>query len=154
MSQNEHALQGDYEHKLDPKNRVSVPADWRQLAGNGTLRLLQSSKYKVQTLRVLTDCEYDDMLRTVDGMEHWSPAEKKNMKGKLHSRCQKTSMSDQGKLLIPKAWCERPGLESGGAVKLVGRGTYFEILSPANHKIMKEREDAETARLNEEVAFF
>jgi len=154
MNQNEHALQGAYEHKLDPKNRVSVPADWRQLTGDVTLILLQSSKYKVQTLRVLTEFEYGDMLRTVDGMEHWSPAEKKNMKGKLHSRCQKASMSDQGKLLIPKAWCERPGLESGGMVKLVGRGTYFEILSPVNHKIMKEREDAETAKLNEEVDFF
>ncbi len=154
MSQNEHALQGDYEHKLDPKNRVSVPADWRQLAGGGMLRLLQSSKYKVEALRVLTECEYDDMLKTVDGMENWTPAEKKNMKGKLHSRCQKATMSEQGKLLIPKAWCGRPGLESGGMVKLVGRGTYFEIFSLANHKTMKEREDAETARLNEEVDFF
>lgn len=154
MSKNEHALQGDYEHKLDPKNRVSVPADWRPLAGGGTLRLLQSSKYKVQTLRVLTESEYDDMLETVDGMENWTPAEKKNMKGKLHSRCQKASMSDQGKLLIPKAWCERPGLESGGMVKLVGRGTYFEILSLENYKIMTGKEDAETARLNEEVDFF
>ena len=154
MSKNEHALQGDYEHKLDPKNRVSVPADWRALAGGGTLRLLQSSKYKVQTLRVLTESEYDDMLETVDGMENWTPAEKKNMKGKLHSRCQKASMSDQGKLLIPKAWCERPGLESGEMVKLVGRGTYFEILSLENYKIMTGKEDAETARLNEEVDFF
>ncbi len=154
MNENEHALQGDYEHKLDPKNRVSVPADWRPLASGGVLRLLQSSKYKVETLRVLTEREYEDMLRTVDGMESWSPAEKKNMKGKLHSRCQKATMSDQGKLLIPKAWCERPGLVSGEVVQLVGRGTYFEIFSPANYSVMKEREDAETARLNEEVDFF
>lgn len=154
MSNNEHALQGDFEHKLDPKNRLSVPADWRQLAGGGVLRLLQSSKYNVKTLRVLTECEYDDMLRTVDGMEEWTPAEKKNMKGKLHARCQKTSMSDQGKLLIPKAWCERPELEAGEMVKLVGRGTYFEILNLENYEIMTEREDAETTRLNDQVGFF
>lgn len=154
MSQNEHALEGDYEHKLDPKNRVAVPAEWRSLTGGGTLRLLQSSKYKVPTLRVLTEDEYDEMLRTVDGMENWTPAEKKSMKGKLHSRCQKVIMSDQGKLLIPKAWCEIPGLEPGGVIKLVGRGTYFEIFSPVNYKIMTEREDAETAKLNEEVDFF
>lgn len=154
MSHNEHALQGDFEFKLDPKNRVSVPADWRPLTSGGVLRLLQSSKYKVKTLRVLTEHEYEDMLRTVDEMENWSPAEKKNMKGKLHSRCKKVTMSEQGKLLIPKAWCERPGLEAGGVVQLVGRGTYFEILNTENYKVMKEREDAETARLNEEVDFF
>lgn len=154
MSHNEHALQGDFEYKLDSKNRVSVPADWRQLAGGGMLRLLQFSKYNVETLRVLTECEYEDMLRTVDEMESWTPAEKKNMKGKLHARCQKASMSDQGKLLIPKAWCERPGLEAGELVKLVGRGTYFEIMNIGNYELMTEREDAETTRLNDEVGFF
>jgi len=105
-------------------------------------------------LRVLTEEEYDDMLLTVDGMEEWSPAQKKKMKGKLHSRCQKGSMSEQGKLLIPKAWCERPGIESGEAIKLVGRGTYFEILSLENYQIMKASEDEETDKLNEEVDFF
>ena len=154
MNQSEHALQGAFEHKLDPKNRVSVPSDWRHVAGSGQLRLLQSSSYDLPTLRILTEEEYDDMLKTVDGMEQWSPAQKKKMKGKLHSRCQKGSMSEQGKLLIPKAWCERPGIESGEAVKLVGRGTYFEILSLENYQAMKISEDEETNKLNEEVDFF
>lgn len=154
MTHSEHALQGAFEHKLDPKCRVSVPADWRNVAGCGQLRLLQSSSYDLPTLRVLTEEEYDDMLATVDGMEEWTPAQKKKMKGKLHSRCQKASMSDQGKLLIPKAWCERPGIESGKVVKLVGRGTYFEMFSMENYAAMKVREDEETDRLNEEVDFF
>ncbi len=154
MSQNEHALEGDYEHKLDPKNRVSVPADWRILMDGGVLRLLQSSKYKVPTLRVLTEQEHDYMLRTVDEMVDWNPAEKKSMKGKLYSDCQKVAMSDQGKILIPKAWCGRPGLEADGMIHLVGRGTYFEMFSSENYLLMREREDAETARLNEEVDFF
>ena len=154
MNQSEHALQGDFEHKLDPKCRVSVPSDWRNVAGDGQLRLLQSSSYDLPALRVLTEEEYDDMLKTVDLMEGWTPAQKKKMKGKLHSRCQKSTMSEQGKLLIPKAWCERPGIESGAVVKLVGRGTYFEILNLENYQIMKGREDEETNKLNEEVDFF
>jgi len=154
MSRSEQALEGNYEHKLDPKNRVAVPADWRQTAGSGDLRLLQSSKFEVKTLRVLTEREYEDMQRTVDEMENWSPADKKHMKGKLHSRCLKTTISDQGKLLIPKAWCAMPGLEAGGSVKLVGRGTYFEIFNLENYQLMQEREDAHTEKLNAEVGFF
>ncbi len=154
MNQSEHALQGVFEYKLDPKCRVSVPSDWRQVAGGCQLRILQSSSYDLPTLRILTDEEYEDMLATVDGMEEWTPAQKKKMKGKLHSRCQKGSMSDQGKLLIPKAWCERPGIDSGEAVKLVGRGTYFEIFSLENHAAMKLKEDEETDKLNEQVDFF
>lgn len=154
MNQSEHALQGAFEHKLDPKNRVSVPADWRHVAGSGQLRLLQSHSYELPALRVLTEEEYDDMLNTVDGMENWSPAQKKKVKGKLHAECQKGTMNDQGKLLIPKAWCERPGIESGKPVQLVGRGTYFEILSLDNYKLMREREDKELEELNKEVDFF
>ena len=154
MSHNEHAMQGDYEHELDPTNRVSVPADWRQICGDGVLRLLQSSQYEVDNLRLLTDTEYNDMLETVNGMENWTPAQKKKMKGKLHSRCQQVSMSDQGKILIPKAWLDRPGLESGGMMKMVGRGTYFEMYSIDNYQEMTKREDAETAELNAEVDFF
>lgn len=154
MNQSEHALQGAYEHKLDPKCRVSVPSDWRHAAGSSQLRLLQSSSYDFPTLRILTEEEYEDMLATVDSMEEWTPAQKKKMKGKLHSRCQKGSVSDQGKLLIPKAWCERPGIEPGEAVKLVGRGTYFEIFSLENYQAMKVKEDEETNALNAEVDFF
>ncbi len=154
MNHSEHALQGAFEHKLDPKCRVSVPADWRNVAGSGQLRLLQSSSYELPALRVLTEEEYDDMLKTVDAMEGWSPAQKKKMKGKIHSRSQKVSMSDQGKLLVPKAWCSHPEIEPGEAIKLVGRGTYFEILNLANYAVMEAREDEETKILNEEVDFF
>jgi len=154
MNQSEHALQGAFEHKLDPKCRVSVPADWRHVARDCQLRLLQSSSYGLPALRVLTEEEYDFMLVTVDAMEEWTPAQKKKMKGKLHSRCQKGSMSEQGKLLIPKAWCEGPGIEPGQPVQLVGRGTYFEILNLENYQEMKVREDAETDELNEDVEFF
>lgn len=115
---------------------------------------MQSSSYDFPTLRILTEEEYEDMLATVDSMEEWTPAQKKKMKGKLHSRCQKGSVSDQGKLLIPKAWCERPGIEPGEAVKLVGRGTYFEIFSLENYQAMKVKEDEETNALNAEVDFF
>ncbi len=154
MSKNEHAMQGDYEHKLDPKNRVSVPAEWRQICGGGVLRLLQSSKYKVETLRLLTEAEYEDMLRIVDERDDWSPAQKKMVTGKLHASCQRVSMSDQGKLLIPKAWLDKPGLEPSGMMKMVGRGAYFEMYSMENYKTMAEREDAEIAKLNIEIDFF
>ena len=154
MTRLEHALEGVYEHKLDPKSRVSVPADWRVSAGSGELRLLQSSSYGLSVLRVLTAEEYANMLREVEERTEWTPAQRKQMKGKLHSRCLRTTLNPQGKLLIPKAWCETPGLEPESQVVLVGRGTYFEVFNPANYSEMCSREDAETEALNAEVDFF
>ena len=150
----EHTLEGECTHKLDPKCRVSVPSEWRDSLRNGKLRLLQSSSYDLPVLRVITEQEYREMIATVDGMDHWTPAQKKRMKNKLHSRCQATSMSEQGKLSIPKAWCEKPNIEPGGQVQLVGRGTFIEIFNVRNYAEMLQREDAETDELNKEVDFF
>ena len=154
MTALEHALEGVYEHKLDPKSRVSVPSDWRVSAGSGELRLLQSSSYGLAVLRVLTQEEYANMLLEVESRVEWTPAQKKQMKGKLHSRCLRTSLNPQGKLLIPKAWCDSPALEQESAVVLVGRGTYFEVFNPERYQEMCSREDAETEALNAELDFF
>lgn len=154
MTSLEHALEGVYEHKLDPKSRVSVPADWRVAAGSGELRLLQSSSYGLAVLRVLTEEEYANMLGEVEARAEWTPAQRKQMKGKLHSRCLRTSLNPQGKLLIPKAWCSPPDLKQQDQVVLVGRGTYFEVFNPTHYQEMCSREDAETEALNAEVDFF
>ena len=130
----EHALEGVFEHKMDTKCRVSVPADWRVTAGNGYLRLLQSSSYELKVLRVLTEEEYQNMLQEVEKRDDLSFSMKKKVLGRLHSQILKTSLNPQGKLLIPKAWCEVPGLNSEEHVVLVGRGSYFEIFSPENVK--------------------
>jgi len=150
----EHALEGVFEHKMDTKCRVSVPADWRVTAGNGYLRLLQSSSYDLKVLRVLTEDEYLNMLQEVENQEGISYATKRKVLGRLHSQILKTTLNPQGKLLIPKAWCATPGLSSEGHVMLVGRGSYFEILSPKNYEEMLVREEAETSALNEELGFF
>lgn len=150
----EHTLEGECTHKLDPKCRVSVPSEWRDSLRVGKLRLLQSTSYELPVLRVITQEEYTDMITTVDGMDHWTPAQKKRMKNKLHSRCQATAMSEQGKLSIPKAWCEKPEIEAGGQVKLVGRGTFIEIINLENYTEMLKREDSQTDELNKEVEFF
>jgi MraZ protein len=150
----DNALEGVYEHKMDTKCRVSVPADWRVTVGNGYLRLLQSSNYDLKVLRVLTEGEYVNYLREVENREDYSYSRKKKVLGRLHSQILKTTPNPQGKLLIPKAWCDKPGLSSDGTVMLVGRGAYFEIYSPENYEEMLVREEAETAVLNEELGFF
>ena len=94
------------------------------------------------------------MLQEVEKRDDLSFSMKKKVLGRLHSQILKTSLNPQGKLLIPKAWCEVPGLNSEEHVVLVGRGSYFEIFSPENYEEMLVREEAETAALNDELGFF
>lgn len=147
------ALEGVYEHKMDTKCRVSVPADWRDTAGDGYLRLLQSSSYDLKVLRVVTESEYRSMLQEVDNAD-LSGAKKRQLLGRLHANCLKTSLSPQGKLSIPKAWCEVPGLSANGSLMLVGRGAYFEMFNMERYQEMLVKEEAETQGLNDEFGFF
>ncbi|WP_156817140.1 division/cell wall cluster transcriptional repressor MraZ [Rubritalea marina] len=150
----EHTLEGVFEHKLDPKCRVSVPSDWRVLAGSGVLRLLKAEKYDQPILKVYTEGEFESVLGEIDSRAEWTPKQRALMRGKLFSRCIKVTMNPQGKLLIPKALCNHPGVEPDGPAMLVGRGTYFEIVSAENYSEMCAREDAETLALNEEMDIF
>lgn len=154
MTSYDHTLEGVFEHKLDPKCRVAVPSDWRVLAGSGVLRLLSCKGYDTPILRVLTEQEFATMQEEIQNRAEWTPKQKRAMSGKLYSSCQKTKLNPQGKLLIPKALCAHPGLEPEGQVTLVGRGAYFEIVSPENYEEMRIREEAEIAELNEDMDIF
>ncbi|MDB9741750.1 hypothetical protein OAB00_02730 [Akkermansiaceae bacterium] len=147
------ALEGVFEHKMDTKCRVSIPVDWRDAAGDGYLRLLQSSSYGLKVLRVVTETEYRNMLQQVES-SNMNDKQKKQMLGRLHANCLKTTMNDQGKLAIPKAWCELPELNSSETLLLVGRGTYFELFNQERYNQMLVLEEEETSKLDEEFGFF
>ncbi|MBK1789798.1 hypothetical protein JIN82_01380 [Persicirhabdus sediminis] len=149
----EHSLEGVFDHKLDPKCRVSVPADWR-MATSGTLRLLHSSCLEIPTIKVLTETEFEGMVQAIDELEGWSTAQKRQYRGKLFASCLKVSVGTQGKMLIPKACCERFEIEPGGEVVLVGRGAYFEIYQPSKYEEVLQKEDKALEGINDELGFF
>lgn len=154
MTNYDHTLEGVFEHKLDPKCRVSVPSDWRILAGSGVLRLLRAKNYELPVLKVLTEAEFAMILEEIDDRDEWTHAQRRAVRGKLFSDCQKAKLNPQGKLLIPKALCRHPNLDPDGQVTLVGRGTYFEITSPDIYEEMRVREEAQIAELNVDMDIF
>lgn len=140
-------------HKLDAKCRVSVPSDWREPLQNGQIRLLKSSYLGIPNIRVLSQAEYDDMHETLNNMDHWTPAQRKRMRGNLIAEVLKTSLSNQGKLLVAKPLCDKLGISPNDHVYLVGRGSYFEIFTEKDYESL-EKASSELEELNKEVEFF
>ena len=136
MSIKGHSLGGVFPYKMDAKCRVSIPADWRAEIGGTLLRLLESSNEEQPTLRVLTECEFEKILNDIEELD-WSPNKKRKARGIVFERIVKTHLNDQGKLSIPKQFCERPGLKAGEGLYLVGRGDYIEILNAENYLKVK-----------------
>ncbi len=140
-------LRSKFIHKLDPKNRVAIPSEWDPSEGCPLL-LLEAKKEGLRMIKALTHEKFDEyveMVRTSDK----TPAAKESMIGRLYADCVETAISVQGKMLIPKKMCEQANLS--GEVRLVGRGSYFEIWKP---EVFEEFERLEAARLEEVNADF
>jgi len=147
------AQRGIIEHKLDAKGRVSVPVTWRPEAGVSVF-LLRASAYGQPTLRVLSEEAFSKKLQQIEDAETLTPRQRDNATGMMYANSVEASVNDQGKLLIPKAWAEERELSLPGAVTLVGRGNYFEMLSPANAETMLASEKAENEELNQMLNLF
>ena len=147
-------LEGCATHKMDAKCRVSLLACWRSVLGMGSLRLLQRKLYGLASLQVLTEQEYGSMLDAVQNHPAMSYIQKKKYLGKLHSRVHLTKCNAQGKLVIPKALCDRVGFELEGNLALLGRGTYIDIVRERDLEAMMRAEDAETLEDDAEFGFF
>ena len=143
---------GRYDHKMDPKFRVSVPVDWRPAPGE-TLKLLATTSYGLPVVAVLTEQDFQSRLDVIDESDK-TPLKKRQLKGMLHSRCRPATVNPQGKLLVPKDMSEKAALPADDVVTLVGRGEYFEIWSAANFARVEDVEQEEHADDNAELGVF
>lgn len=153
MSISNYSLTGSFPYKMDAKCRVSIPGEWRSQIADGELQLLQSSNEKLPTLRVLTKDEFENMQREVHESA-LTPAKKRAILGALFERCHKTHINEQGKLSVPKALLEHPGLVAGETLQLCGRGDYIEILNEKNYLKLRAATQPELDELDEEFGFF
>ena len=123
---------GNVTHKLDPKSRVAIPAGWRA-AQREALILIEACNENYRVLKCYTRQTFAEMIkaiRTRAEADAIPPGEVDRYVGKITGCCFEAEVSSQGKLLIPKPQRER--LKLTDTATIVGRGSYFEIWSPAD----------------------
>lgn len=143
-------LRGKFDHKLDPKNRVSIPSEWR-LGDECPVYLLEAKKEGKSIVKVLSPEKFKRWVDEIEARD-MSMAQKDLIIGKLHADCVGATINAQGKLLIPKRMCEGIGLNTD--VKLVGRGAYFELWEPSNFAAAEQLELEKLMELNSELGIF
>lgn len=125
---------GNVTHKLDPKSRVAIPANWKA-AQRESLVLIDACSENYNVLKCYTRQSFADMIKTVRTMAEnagVSLGDVNRYVGKITGRCFDAEVSTQGKLLIPKTQRER--LKLTDTATIVGRGSYFEIWSPVDYR--------------------
>lgn len=114
---------GRYEHTIDEKNRVTIPARFRELLANGAY----VSQGFDRNLMVLDAASFEHMYAAVNQMSFTDPVARQ-LKRFIFSSAERVEIDRAGRMLLPPFLREAAGLESTAI--LAGMGDYFEIWSP------------------------
>ena len=126
-------LFGAYTHKLDPKNRIAIPAEWRPTEGCALL-LLSGRRLELPTVKAYTREKFQQLIDKIEATPGYTEAQIDDMYAK-------------GKLLIPKQMCEHAQLSS--SVRLAARRGYFELWEPSLYEEVSRRENANISDINQ-----
>ena len=104
-------------------------------------------------IKALTDTAFNAALESIQNNPDLPNGVKSRQKSALFTHNQPVTVNDQGKMLIPKKFAEERGLEPEETVHLLGRGNFFEIISPSNYTALIESENAVMASLYDTLDF-
>lgn len=128
----EHMFLGRYQHNLDKKGRLTVPARYRDLLVDGAY-ITQGFD---RNLLVLTSEIFEAISRRVSQMSITDP-KARLLKRLLFSNGEHVDIDKAGRILIPQFLRESADLNT--EVMVVGVGDYFEIWAPEHWSSQDER---------------
>lgn len=143
-------LRGKFDHKLDPKNRVAIPAEWHPKEG-GSLLLLASEHDGFFGIKALTERKVNEIEESVKNEVEMTTKQKNEFLEWLNGSCVEVTINSQGKLLIPKKMCEEAQFET--QLILVGRGSFFEIWEPSTFEKKEKARKSSIAQVRSTYGF-
>jgi MraZ protein len=114
---------GQYQHNLDSKGRLTIPARYRELITEGAY-ITQGFD---RNLMVMTKSAFELISRRVNQMSITDPTARL-LRRLIFSGGEQVEVDKAGRILIPQFLREAVNLDTEAVV--VGVGDYFEIWSP------------------------
>lgn len=116
---------GQYEHTVDEKGRMIIPARYRDLLQDGAFITTGFD----HNLMVLTTASFDKVRDRLSVMSLTDPTARQ-LKRLMFANAERVEVDRAGRVLIPQYLRDAAGLQ--GAAVVVGVGDYFEIWAPEN----------------------
>lgn len=121
----EHMFLGQYQHNIDSKGRLTIPARFRELLAAEGAIVTQGFD---QNLMVLTVQYFEEVYRRVNHLSMTSNMAR-ILKRLIFSNANQVDVDKAGRILVPQYLRTATNLDSQAMV--VGVGDYIEIWSPA-----------------------
>ena len=129
---------GQFQHNLDTKGRLMVPARYRDLLATGAFITQGFDK----CLMVMTDAYFKQVYDRINSMNPTDSATRL-LRRLILSNAYPVEPDKVGRILVPQNLRGFLGVESG-ELTVAGQGEYFEVWTPAEWKVqMDNLQDAE-----------
>lgn len=117
-----------YEHALDQKNRLFIPAKFREGLGETFHVFIPPKKGKKnQYIALYPQQQWEELIR--DAEEKFSGETRTEALRILYANMATVTPDKQGRITLRPQFCEHAGLE-GGTVSIVGAGRKVEVWKP------------------------
>lgn len=136
---------GEYSHALDAKNRIFIPAKYREELGE----MFVITKSVDKCLTVYTMAEWEKLKEKLDSL----PATKsRQIKRFMFANATDVQCDSQGRVLLSAPLREYAGIEKNTVI--IGVGSYLEIWDEEAWLLERSKENAEDiAQMMEELDF-
>jgi len=119
---------GQFQHNLDDKGRLMVPARYRDLLAAGAFITQGFDK----CLMVMTDAYFGQVYERINNMNLADPTARM-LRRLILSNAYPVEVDKVGRILVPQNLREFLGITSG-ELTVAGQGDYFEVWTPAEWK--------------------
>jgi MraZ protein len=124
---------GQYQHNLDDKGRLMIPARYRDLLAAGAF-ITQGFD---RCLMVMTDAYFQDVYARISSM-NMADSSARMLKRLILSNAYPVEVDKVGRILVPQNLREFLAINSGELV-VAGQGEYFEVWTPAEWNTQLEK---------------
>ena len=124
---------GQFQHNLDDKGRLMIPARYRDLLAAGAFITQGFDK----CLMVMTDSYFKDVYERINNM-NMADASARMLRRLILSNAYPVEVDKIGRILVPQNLREFLGIASG-ELTVAGQGDYFEVWTPADWKMQMDK---------------
>ncbi len=124
---------GQFQHNLDDKGRLMIPARYRDLLAAGAFITQGFDK----CLMVMTDAYFKDVYDRINNM-NMADASARMLRRLILSNAYPVEVDKVGRILLPQNLREFLGI-ANGELTVAGQGDYFEVWTPADWKNQMEK---------------
>ncbi|HXF84984.1 MAG TPA: division/cell wall cluster transcriptional repressor MraZ [Anaerolineales bacterium] len=124
---------GHYQHNLDEKGRLMIPARYRDLLAAGAFITQGFDK----CLMVMTDAYFKEVYNRINSM-NMADATARLLRRLILSNAYPVEVDKVGRILVPQNLRSFLGIENGELI-VAGQGDYFEVWTPEDWKAQMDK---------------